>query len=152
MRRYPAGLAAASLCALSLLAAPVAAHGSTTSGSYRVHVLPDPTQGHSPYGICGAAEAMVLGIDIGDNARRVSVPAGRTLKVQLVPDLNAFAGDVGLQWSVRILDSHLTELARSAGPAWRTEVSHLFSSGQQAWIVACNRNGFPEATVSYSLR
>jgi hypothetical protein len=144
----PAALLSACLGAVGLLGLPAAAAPAAET-TYRVHVLPDPTQGHSPYGACGAAEGYVVGADVGDNVSRFSVRRGETLAVELAPDLNVFAGDVGLQWSLRLLDARSRELARSAaGPAWRhPTVARKFASAQQVWVVACNSNGFPDATV-----
>ena len=143
--RVPAALV---LSAVAVLAVPAAASPAQTS--YRVHVLPDPTQGHTPYGLCGAGEASVLGTAIGADMRSFTVRPGETLKAELQPDLNVFAGDVGLQWSLRLLDAGFNELTRSSsGPAWRAPtVSRRFGTAQRVLLVACNSNGFPDATVT----
>lgn len=150
MRRYPAAVVA--LLPLVVLALPAQAGPASGSGSYRVHVLPDPSQDVSPYGRCGAADAVVVGTEIGEDARRYRVPARGTLRAEVVPMANVFAGDIGLDWSVRFYDARFRELARSAGPAWRSVVSRSFAGAQDIWIVVCNRRGHPDATVSYAFR
>jgi hypothetical protein len=125
---------------------------AATSGSYDVHVLPDPSGDVSPYGLCGVADGAVAGNEIGRNTRTFVVRKGRTLSAELVPVLNAFAGDVGLDWSLRVYDPKGRELARSAGPPWVTKVAYRVARTQQVWLVACNRRGHPDATVTYSLR
>jgi hypothetical protein len=143
----------AALClGAALLAATATPSSAGTSWeTYQVHALPDPTQDSSPYGLCGAADAYVAGQDIGYDARRLRVPAG-TLNASIVPELNVFAGDVGLSWTLRVYDRSMHEVARSSGPAWRTTVSHRFAKAQQVWLVACNSHGHPDAYVSYRTR
>jgi hypothetical protein len=151
--RLPAALAAASLSALTLLAVPSDAETSSSGWqSYRVHVLPDPTQHVSPYDSCGVIDAAVVGHEIGRTARSLRVRAGKTLTAYLTPELNVFAGDVGLNWSLRLYDASWHELARSSGPAWRTSIARRVPRTQAVWLVACNANGVPGATVSYALR
>jgi hypothetical protein len=149
MRRPPA-LVSVGLTALSVLALPAHAGSVSGSGSYDVHVLPDPSHDVSPYGRCGIANGAVLGNGIGEDARRYRVPARGTLRVGVVPQLNVFAGDIGLNWSVRLYDTQFRELARSSGPAWRSEVSRSFAGPRDIVIAVCNRRGHPDATVSYS--
>ncbi|HUR15225.1 MAG TPA: hypothetical protein VM097_12120 [Mycobacteriales bacterium] len=135
-----------------LVAVPAQASPTGTSGSYDVHVLPDPTTDVSPDGQCGAANAFVLGSEIGQDSRAFLVRKGATLRAEVVPVLNVFAGDVGLDWSLRVYDVQWRELARSSGPPWgATSVSHRASRAQRVWLVACNRRGHPDATITYSL-
>jgi len=149
--RIPAALALASVGVVALLVLPAQAGPTGTSGSYAVHVLPDPTGDVSPYGPCGLADSYVAGNDVGSTTRTFVVPAGRTLSAEIVPMLNVFAGDVGLNWSLRVNDATGHELTRSAGPAWRTQVSYRVARTQQLRLVACNLRGHPDATVTYSL-
>jgi hypothetical protein len=144
MRRYPAALLA--LAALTVLAPGTSAR---SGGTYAVHVLPDPTADVSPYGGCGLADAYVAGSDVGGSGRVLKVRRGSTLTATLVAQANVFAGDVGLDWSLRVFDRDGHELARSSGPAWRTEVK-VRRVPSQVVLRACNRRGHPDATVSWS--
>ena len=122
-------------------------------GKYRVRVLPNPAVGLGPYGGCGVIDPWVVVTDVGGHGHAVKVGAGKTLTVRLSPDANAFAGNVGLNWLVRLRAGKGNEVvAQSSGPAWRTEVSYRSTTAQEVQVWACNRNGHPEATVSYSVR
>ena len=144
----PAALLLALLPVVGLVGPSSAA---TEQHSYSVHVLPDPTSGLTPYGHCGALEGYVAGQETGYDARRLRVPAGSTLRASLVAQANVFAGDIGLNWSLRVYDATWRELARSSGPAWRTTVTRSFTKAQTVWLLACNRRGHPDARVTYTL-
>ena len=129
---------------------PASAAGGS-GGSYRVRVLPDPTVDASPYGGCGVANAWVVATEVGESAKPIKVPAGKTLAVQLTPDVQVFAGDEGMVWRLRLrVGGH--EVARSSGPAWRTEVQYRARKTEEVWLLACNRTAYPDATVSYKVR
>jgi hypothetical protein len=149
MRRCVALLALA--VAVATPVAPQAAAEGGAGGSYRVRVLPDPTVDASPYGACGVIDGSVLATDIGRSTRVIRVPAGRTLAVKLVPDAQVFAGDEGMLWRLRLVVAN-REVARSGGPAWRTEVSYRVPVTRDVRVLACNRSGFPDATISYTIR
>jgi hypothetical protein len=138
---------------LALLPAVVLAVPSEAASqhAYSVHVLPDPTGDVSPYGRCGALEGYVAGQETGYDARQIRVPAGSTLRASLVAQANVFAGDLGLDWSLRVYDARWRELARSSGPPWRTTVMRSFATAQTVWLLACNRRGHPDARVTYTL-
>jgi len=138
------------LLALLPVFAPAASAGPTTT-SYDVTVLPDPTQDVLPGGECGAPRSVVGGPDVGHHAREVRVPRSSTLSASVLPVADAFAGNVGLNWTLRIYDRSMRELARSSGPPWDTKVSRRFAAPQRVWLLACNRRGHPQATVTYTL-
>jgi hypothetical protein len=132
------------------LALPASA-GTGSGGSYRVRVVPDPTVDNSPFSGCGVANAWVVATDVGESAAPITVPAGKTLSVELTPDAQVFAGDEGMVWRLR-LEVAGREVARSSGPAWRTEVHHRANKSERVWVLACNRTGYPDATVTYAIR
>jgi hypothetical protein len=134
------------------LAAPAGASGGP-AGSYDVTVLPDPSQQVSPYGGCRPSSgAYAAGQELGVDARQISLPGRGTLRAELVEQADVFAGDVGLRWSLRVFDTAGRELARSGGPAWRTDVTMRTAQARRVWLVACNTNGHPQARVSYAFR
>jgi len=71
--------------------------------------------------------------------------------VQLTPDAQVFSGNEGMVWRLQLRVGGQA-VARSSGPAWRTEVHHRATRSEQVWVYACNRTGHPEATVSYTVR
>jgi hypothetical protein len=149
MTRYPAIEIAA---LLATYAGGPGASAATSRGSYDVHVLPDPTRDVSPYGPCGAADAWVVAAEVGRDARAFRLPARSTLTAELVPELNVFAGDVGLDWTLLVVDRAGNELGRSHGPAWQTRVTARTSTARDVLLVACNGRGHPDATISWSVR
>ncbi len=130
------------------LALPASA-ADESGGSYRVRVMPDPTIDRSPFGGCGVNGW--VGVDVGEFAKTITVPAGRTLSVQLTPDAQVFAGDEGMVWRLRLAVAG-RQVARSSGAAWRTEVQYRASKSESVRVSACNRTGFPDATVTYAIR
>jgi hypothetical protein len=147
MRRCPALLTAV------LLALLLPGHGASAGprGSYAVHVLPDPTIDVSPYGGCRpAAGGWAAGQQIGVDAHRLAMRRAGVLRARLVAQANVFAGDLGLDWTLVVVDRAGKELARSSGPAWRTEVVAEVRRAQEVQLVACNRRGHPDATITWS--
>jgi len=150
VRRRP--LTAALLLAGLAVGMPAGASAGT-SGSYHLNVLPDPTQGASPYSSCRPTDGTtVVDRPVGVAAWELALPAAGTLRADLVEKLDAFAGDVGLRWSLRVFDTTGHELARSTGPAYRTDLSWRSARATRVWLVACNTHGHPEATLTYSFR
>jgi hypothetical protein len=142
------------LVALALLAALVVpASAGTSWESYDVRVVPDPTQGASPYGACGAVQGAVAGQDVGSAARLVRLPGRGVLHAEIAPVLNVFAGDAGLDWTLHAQDRSGHELAVSSGPRWRNQALEVdVARATSLYLVACNRDGHPDATVYWRFR
>jgi hypothetical protein len=148
--RHPAAALVLAAVTLGLLAAPSGA-ATVASGSYAVHVLPDPTEPAGLYGRCGTIDGAVLGQRIGQDYRRLRMPAAGTLTVGTVPRANVFAGDLGTNWLVKLYDARLRPLATSTGPAWRHRATVRLARAQDVVVVVCNRWGHPDARVYWDL-
>lgn len=150
MRRPAAALVVALLC-LGALAVPSRA-AVVEKGSYRVRVLPDPTEPAHFYGRCGSIDGIVLNTEVGQDFHRLRVSRPGRLTVAVAPQANVFAGDVGLHWLVKLYDARLRPIATSTGPSWRQQASVRLARAQDLVVVVCNRWGHPDATVSWDLR
>ena len=146
MRRYPA--VAAVLAALVL--SPAAHAASPQSGTFAVRALPDAVAYVTASGACRLPDGRVGGYGKGSDGFELQAARRGTLTATLQPSGDAYVGPVGTDWRMAVYDSRMRLLASSAGPVWSNHVRVPVAAKQKVLVVACNRNGYPESTITYA--
>jgi hypothetical protein len=147
MRRALAPLA---LVALAVLAVPSSAKGVTERGSYQLRLKPnpvfyatDPVEGRCSPG----ASPYVVGVPDSDSSRTFRFSRSGTLRATLLPELATFP--VGPEWDLVVRESGRGVVATSTTHVGEYELTYPVRANRPFWLVACNKTGWPNATVSW---
>jgi hypothetical protein len=138
-------LACAALASSPSLAAPK--KKAPIKGSYKVQLPPDPsanvfsTAGQPRQ--CGANTA-------AQHKHPFTVPAAGTLTVVLDAQDPKPGTPYVFDWDLYLNDAAGSALGEGSSPEAHEEIVQKFKKGATVTFLACNLNGVPDATVSYT--
>ena len=152
MSRRTAVLVTAALLAAGSTAPAFAAKAKPKpiTGSYTVSATPDPTYEVLSVGGQGKPGCDHLLPAGGNDDHAFTVPAAGTLQVVLDgQDPTPSSSPLRADWDLYVTDAAGVD-GESTGPTAHEEVVVSFKKKTAVTFVACNNNGAPSATVSYT--